>query len=215
MQKDAQLDPARSTIWLLCERRNGAFSKAVCIDALEKFDFRLCELSLEGNPKNRSIALYCRPGNAKESPKRRQIPVLLFCMYLNPREGSLEYIGSILANGDSDLHSICYVDILGLCKRLVYAECSFFTIHPEKHITKISTFRNTVKTVCVHTSQCVWNRRSVMQSGLTSGSVIMVYPSAKENVNADRIRQELQDLQPELPVKEYPVHAPVVVDNVR
>ena len=156
MHRDAQLDPSQSTIWLLCTKRDGVFSKAVCLDTLERFDFRLCELNMQENPNSAPpIAVYYRHNRSGEIPRRPQSPILLFCVFLNPRERKLEFLGSILADGESKLYAICFGNICGLRRELEDAECSFFRVDSEEDVIQISSFQKTVKAVRFITASVV------------------------------------------------------------
>ena len=118
------------------------------MDALEPFDFHLYDLSTHGNANHdRSITLYFRPNEKEETPESAQTPILLFCVLLNPRSGKLEFLGSMVAESDSDLHSICFGNICKLHRELKDSECSFFRMLSAERVQQIFAFQKTLKAV--------------------------------------------------------------------
>ena len=148
IERDARLEPYKSTIWLLYAKKNGSFTKAVCVDALEELDFRLCELSVQRKPnENHSIAFYFRATD-KDHARSPQDFILLFCIFMDPLTGKLEYLGSTEAGAYSRLQSVWFRDICTLDERLKDVECSFFIAHPDDRITQICDFQKSTKEVC-------------------------------------------------------------------
>ena len=107
----------------------------------------------------------------------------------------MDYLGSIEVVEDSSLHSVCFGDICALDESMEDMECSFFCVSPEDHITQIRIFQKTVKEVCLCRTEC--NRAmGAMQSGVTSGSVIVIRPIEEDEVvNVDKLRRELQSVR--------------------
>ena len=145
------MDASQSAVWLLGAKKNGSFSKAVRVDALEELDFRLCEFSVKKGPsEHRTVAFYLPSTNmnrASRGPRGPRGPVLLFCVFMDHQKRKLEYLGSIEANEDSKLHSICFDHICELVEGAKRVECSFFCVHPDERMTPIRMFQKTVKEV--------------------------------------------------------------------
>ena len=153
IQKEAQFDPSQTSVWLLHTKRDGSFSKALCVDALEDPDFRLCELSSnEEKSEKRTVTFYFRATNEIQDAKRPQDLILLFCIFMDPRKRKMKYIGSITVVEDFSLHSLCFGDICALSEGLRHIECSFFCVHPGDRITQIRIFQKTIKEVRLSTA---------------------------------------------------------------
>ena len=162
IQRVTNWDPSQSTVWLLCAKRDGIFFKALCVDALvEDFDFRYCELSkLQALEMYNRVAFYVQYGG--QPARRSRDSVLLFCMLLDPQVGQLEYLGSILTLADSNLYSVCFIDLADLCSRLQNMECSFFVVKSETCTVQIRSFQRTVKEVRLPLHECEQETCSVL-----------------------------------------------------
>ena len=174
IQKDAQLDSSQSTLWIRSSKRNGSLLKAVCMDALEELDFRLWELSakMEQSPGHtitfylrsinkdvaakrpqgsiplwHTIAFYFRSTEKDVTAKRPQDPFLLFCIFMDTRKRKLKYLGSVEVAKNATLHSVFLGPVRALDER-INGSCSFFAVHPENSITRISpSHQTTIKQV--------------------------------------------------------------------
>ena len=148
IQEEARLDSSRSTVWLLNAKRDGSFSKAVCVDALEELDFRLWDLSVdEKKSAKRSVTFYLQPTDKLLDANRPQDSVLLFCIFMDPRKKKMKYLGSITVATDSSLHSVCFDVICSLDNRMRDIDCSFFVVHPDDRIAQIRRLQKTVNEV--------------------------------------------------------------------
>ena len=156
IQKQLRWDPRQTTFWLLCGKKNGVFSRAVLLDTLEELDFRLCELSEQRDIDNCRVVTLYKHTSEEDQLVRCSPPsmVLLFCMFLNPREHRVEYCGSIVADANTKLHSICFDDLYRLCDKLQDMECAFFIVDVENHAKQIRAFQKTAREVlCVRVAE--------------------------------------------------------------
>ena len=138
-----------ATLWLCLQKREGTFSKAIPISALEDLDFRLCELCEYRNPRDHHpiVTFYLRSTRCDLLSNPSRGTVLLFCVVMDPSENTVEFLGSVLAEGDSKLHSVCFVDLCCLDQRLEQWNCSFFLVKATDHVTPIDAFQKTVAEV--------------------------------------------------------------------
>ena len=146
---DSGVDLFSTTLWLCLQKRNGELSTAIPVSALEDLDFRLCELGTYKSPRDHHpvVTFYLRPAKCDLLSNPSGGTVLLFCAAIDPAENKVEYLGSVLADGESKLHSVCFVELCRLVRRLEQWKCSFFLVNSTDRATPIDDFQKTVAEV--------------------------------------------------------------------
>ena len=145
--------------------------------------------------ENLTMTFYFKEKRVSSPVRPPSGSVLVFGMLLHPVEGTVEYVGSVFASGRLRLHALCYNDLCDLDDRLENTPCTFFVKQTAKQLAQILVFQQTVGKVSERRRMDGCLSVSVAQIGLTSGSVIVIRPTApNETVNAAAVQQELRDI---------------------
>ena len=151
-------------MWFHCSHERDSFRKAVCVDDLEEFDFRLCELCHQDHAADDStITLYLQSGSGDLPSRDCHASVLLFFLLLDPQLNKLEYLGSASADENDRLFSFCIIHVRELCERMADRDCSFFVMDSETAPREILPFNPTVAEVNPRLS-----RTSIWQMDMSS-----------------------------------------------
>ena len=135
-------------MWFRCSHGRGFLPKAVHVDDLEEFDFRLCELCRQDSaPDDSAMTFYLQSGEGDMPSGQRRTSVLLFFLLLDPRLDQLEYLGSASAGEDDRLFSFCVIHVDELREELEDRDYAFFVVDSETSSREISSVNSTVAEV--------------------------------------------------------------------
>ena len=90
---------------------NGVCTKAVRTNAVEALDYRLYELSSRATNGDQMISFDFRVAIEPQDANPRN---LSFCIFMDVQNRTMRYLGSVLAGGDTPLHSLCFGEICEL-----------------------------------------------------------------------------------------------------
>ena len=195
IERDSGSDAARSTTWLMPGERDSVFSTAASLVAVTDLDLRLGEICGNSAPDDHPvITIFFKENDSGLPGCHTDGSVLLFGVLLMPMKRKVEYLGSVLVNAETKLHTVCFTGLCGLDERLASAECAFFVVQSEHRLSQIRAFQQSVKNVrdrCLLIAVLtVW-----LQSGLTAGSVVVIRPlGTDETVTATSVGRELSEL---------------------
>ena len=145
---DSGSDAARATTWLLPGERDPLFSTAASLDALADLDLRLGEMCGDSEPNDHPvITVFFREDYGRIPGWHRDDSVLLFGVLLVPAKRKVRYLGSVLANAETKLHTVCFAGLCSLDQKLESAECAFFLVRSDRRLSPIRAFQQTVNTV--------------------------------------------------------------------